>query len=45
MDQAFWSGYFARVQENPNKDTKWIIKDGIKKLGNNEQKTILKLLD
>lgn len=28
-----------------NKDTRWIIKDGIKKLSNNEQKKILGLLD
>jgi 3-methyladenine DNA glycosylase AlkD len=34
---------FAKT--NPNKDTKLIIKDGMKKLSNNEQKTILNLLD
>lgn len=29
----------------PSKDTRWIIKDGVKKLSNNEQKKILKLWD
>jgi len=32
------------VKVNPNKDTIWIIKDGMKKLNNNEQKKILELL-
>jgi len=30
---------------NPNRDTKWIIKDGMKKLSNEQQKNILGLLD
>ncbi len=33
------------VKTNPGKDTKWIIKDGMKKLSNNEQKRILELLE
>jgi 3-methyladenine DNA glycosylase AlkD len=33
------------AKASPSKDTKWIIKDGIKKLSNNEQKKILELLD
>lgn len=33
------------AKTNPNKDTKWTIKDGMKKLSNTEQKKILKLLD
>lgn len=33
------------AKANPGKDTKWIIKDGMKKLGNNEQKKIFGLLD
>jgi len=32
------------AKANPNKDTKWIINDGMKKLSNNEQKKILELL-
>ena len=32
------------AKANPSKDTKWIIKDGMKKLRSNEQKEILKLL-
>ncbi|MBC8525844.1 MAG: DNA alkylation repair protein [Candidatus Cloacimonetes bacterium] len=32
------------AKTNPSKDTKWIIKDGMKKLSNNEQKNILRLL-
>jgi len=32
------------AKTNPSKDTVWIIKDGMKKLSNNEQKTILALL-
>lgn len=34
---------FAKA--SPSKNTKWIIKDGIKKLSNNDQKKILELLD
>jgi len=33
------------AKTNPTKDTQWIIKDGMKKLSNAEQKKILKLLD
>ena len=33
------------TKANPSKDTKWVIKDGMKKLSNNEQKKILGLLD
>jgi len=33
------------AKANPSKDGKWIIKDGVKKLSNNEQKRILGLLD
>jgi len=33
------------AKANPSKDAKWIIKDGIKKLSNKEQKKILGLLD
>ena len=33
------------AKTNPNKDARWIIKDGLKKLSNNEQKKILELLD
>ena len=33
------------AKANPSKDAKWIIKDGMKKLSNNEQKKILGLLD
>jgi len=33
------------AKTNPNKDTRWIIKDGMKKLSNNEQEKILDLLD
>ena len=33
------------AKANPSKDVKWIIKDGMKKLSNNEQKKILGLLD
>jgi len=33
------------AKTNPSKDTKWIIKDGIKKLSSKEQKKILALLD
>lgn len=33
------------AKASPSKNTKWIIKDGIKKLSNNEQKKILELLD
>jgi len=33
------------AKANPSKDTKWVIKDGMKKLSNNEQKNILELLD
>ncbi len=33
------------AKANPNKDTIWIIKDGIKKLTNQNQKKILELLD
>jgi len=32
------------AKDNPSKDAKWIIKDGIKKLRSNEQKEILKLI-
>jgi len=32
------------AKTNPSKDTKWIIKDGMKKLSNAEQKKILQLL-
>lgn len=32
------------AKTNPNKDTRWIIKDGMKKLSNNEQEKILDLL-
>jgi 3-methyladenine DNA glycosylase AlkD len=32
------------AKANPSKDAKWIIKDGTKKLRNNEQKEILKLI-
>lgn len=35
-------GYLLRwTKSNPNKDTKWIIKNGIKKLGKDKQKEIL----
>ena len=40
-----WASKPACRQAGPNKDTKWIIKEGMKKLSNNEQKKILKLLD
>ena len=33
------------AKANPSKDVRWIIKDGMKKLNNNEQKKILELLD
>ena len=33
------------AKANPSKDAKWVIKDGMKKLSNNEQKKILGLLD
>jgi 3-methyladenine DNA glycosylase AlkC len=33
------------AKANPSKDAKWVIKDGMKKLGYNEQKKILGLLD
>ena len=33
------------AKASPGKNKKWIIKDGIKKLSNNEQKKILELLD
>lgn len=33
------------AKANPNKDTKWIIKDGMKNLTNDEQKKIHGLLD
>jgi len=33
------------AKANPGKDAKWIIKDGMKKLSNDEQKRILGLLD
>lgn len=33
---------FAKA--SPSKNTKWIIKDGLKKLSNNEQKMILEML-
>jgi 3-methyladenine DNA glycosylase AlkC len=33
------------TKENTDKNTKWIIKDGIKKLSSGEQKKILELLD
>ncbi|MBU4227797.1 DNA alkylation repair protein [bacterium] len=33
------------AKANPSKDARWIIKDGMKKLCNNEQKKILELLD
>ena len=33
------------AKANPSKDAKWVIKDGMKKLSNNEQKKILELLD
>ncbi|MDI6793369.1 MAG: DNA alkylation repair protein [bacterium] len=32
------------AKANPNKDTRWVIKDGMKKLRSNEQKEILKLI-
>nr|MDO8097684.1 DNA alkylation repair protein [Candidatus Njordarchaeota archaeon] len=32
------------AKANPSKDTRWIIKDGIKKLGDDKQKEILKLI-
>ena len=32
------------AKTNPTKDTQWIIKDGMKKLDNTEQKNILGLL-
>jgi 3-methyladenine DNA glycosylase AlkD len=33
------------AKANPSKDARWVIKDGMKKLSNNEQKKILELLD
>jgi 3-methyladenine DNA glycosylase AlkD len=33
------------AQVSPGKDARWVIKDGMKKLSNNEQKKILRLLD
>lgn len=33
------------AKSSPNKDTIWIIKDGVKKLSNDDQKKILRLLD
>ena len=33
------------AKASPGKDMKWIIKDGLKKLSDNEQKKILGLLD
>ena len=33
------------AKANPSKDARWVIKDGMKKLSNNEQKKILGLLD
>ncbi len=33
------------AKANPNKDTRWVIKDGMKKLSDDEQKKILELLD
>jgi len=33
------------AKANPNKDTKWIIKDGIKKLSKDDHEKILRLLD
>jgi len=42
-DVAYFLIKWAKA--NPNKDTKWIIKDGMKKLTNDEQKKILSLLD
>jgi 3-methyladenine DNA glycosylase AlkC len=33
------------AKANPGKDAKWIIKDGMKKLSEDEQKRILGLLD
>ena len=32
------------AKANPSKDTKWIINDGVKKLGSDKQKQILRLL-
>ncbi|PIU55361.1 MAG: hypothetical protein COS88_04785 [Chloroflexi bacterium CG07_land_8_20_14_0_80_51_10] len=33
------------AKANPSKDARWVIRDGIKKLSNDEQKKILELLD
>lgn len=33
------------AKAKPSKDARWVIKDGMKKLSNNEQKMILELLD